>query len=83
MGINNVIEVMIELDKASPGLYHTVKDIKEELEKKGLSNGSVKKTYNHLLKLSMFNMVDMKGQGLIHHIKLFRLHKGRKSKETP
>jgi len=78
MGINNVFEVLIELDKATPGVFYPVADIKAELEKKGFSNGSVKKTYNHLLKLSMFKMVDMKGKGIVHHIKMFKLHKGKK-----
>lgn len=81
MGINNVIEVMIGLDKAKPGSFYTTEEIKRELETKGLSNGSVKKTYSHLLKLSMFSMVEMRGKGLVHHIKEFRLHKGRKPHE--
>jgi len=63
MGINNVLEVLQELEKSRPNEWFTVADVKEELHSKGFSNGSVQKTFSHLLKLTMFNMVDMKGQG--------------------
>ncbi len=77
MGINNVLEALQELEKSRPTEWFTVAEVKEELVRKGFSNGSVQKAFSHLLKLSMFKLVDMKGQGLVHHIKLFKLHKGK------
>ena len=79
MGINNVLGVLQDLDKSRPKEWFTIAEVKKELEKKGFSNGSVQKTFNHLIKLSIFKLVDTKGQGLVHHIKLFKLHKSTKS----
>lgn len=78
MGMNEVYDTLAELQKEKPGEWFTVAAVKERLVKKGCSNGLILKTSSYLFKLALFDMVDMKGQGLVHHIKLFKIPKGKK-----
>ena len=77
MGTNETHSLLEELEKEQPGKWYSVADIKERLVKKGFSNGTIQKTNNNLLRLASFGMAEMKGEGLVHHIKLFRLHKSK------
>jgi len=78
MGKNEILKLLFELDKVDPGKWYSVKEIKDILTSKGSSMGVVNRTCNSLLNLSAFNILDMKGKGIVDHIKLFKLARGVK-----
>lgn len=75
MGQTEVYEYLKSQSKRQPDKWHSVAEIKEALAKRGCSDGSCNQTHSHLLKLAAFGMVQMKGEGLVRHRKLFRAFK--------
>ena len=55
--------------------WFTIKQIKEELKIKGLSNGSIQGVASDLFKLASFNQIQAQGVGIWKHHKEFRAYK--------
>jgi hypothetical protein len=71
IGQTEVYDCLKELRKISKR-WHTINEVKNYLIGKGYTNGTIKNVANNLLQLSSFNMIDVRGIGLIKHYKVFR-----------
>lgn len=55
--------------------WFDVKEIKENLQAEGLSNGALQGIHADLYKLSQYELIECKGVGYWKHEKLFRAYK--------
>jgi len=66
-------EDILNILEASPGCWLSMNDIKEALKKAGKSNGVLTGVSNDVYKLAAFKFIDVKGDGLWQHTKLFKI----------
>lgn len=69
MSQDDVLEVL----RARPETWLSMKDIKEALKAKGKSNGILHGVPNDVYKLASFGFIDARGRGLWDHVKEFRI----------
>ena len=74
MGQQEVLNFLVK-QRVNNAQWFCIKEIREGLEALGLSNGSLKGLSDDLYKLSVYNLIDAKGQGLFDHKKVFRAKK--------
>ena len=64
---------MLEVLRARPEAWLTMKDIKDALKEKGKSNGSLHGVANDVYKLAAFGFIEVRGVGLWKHYNTFKL----------
>lgn len=67
---------MLEILKARPDAWLTLKDIREALKEKGKSNGTLHGVPNDAYKLATFGYIDVRGRGIWTHVKEFKYRSG-------
>ena len=71
IGQTEVYKCLQELRKINKR-WHTTQEVKNYLIGKGYSAGIINNVRINLLQLAAFNMIEMKGIGLIKHFKVYR-----------
>ena len=69
MSQEDVLEVM----RAQPEAWLTLKDIREAIKAKGKSNGTIHGVANDVYKLAAFGFLEVRGVGLWKHYNTFKL----------
>jgi len=73
MGQSDVLELLQELRKKN-NKWYILRDIKRLMYDKGYSNGVVRGVSSDLLRLSIFNLIKIRGVGVWDHHKEFQAY---------
>jgi hypothetical protein len=69
MSQDDVLEVL----RARPDYWFTMKEIKDALKAEGKSNGTLIGAYNDVYKLVSYGFIEVKGVGIWKHYNTFRI----------
>jgi len=72
MGQTDIVELLKMIRFNDPERWLTIREIKDELILRKSNYSTVKNCYEMVYKLAIFNQIECKGEGFMHHEKLFR-----------